>query len=54
MEGVVDIFYDPSLIDIPAIPDLDDILEEDMTAQMAAPPRCVCVCACVCECAVCV
>jgi len=27
--------------DIPVIPDLEDVQEEDMMTQIAAPPRCV-------------
>lgn len=27
------------LIDIPVIPDLDEVQEEDLTMQVAAPPR---------------
>ena len=29
------------LEDIPVIPDLEDVQEEDMMTQIAAPPRCV-------------
>ena len=45
MLGLLDVKYDSMislfLEDIPVIPDLEDVQEEDMMTQIAAPPRCV-------------
>ena len=45
MLGLLDVKYDNMislfLEDIPVIPDLEDVQEEDMMTQIAAPPRCV-------------